>query len=514
MLGAECWVLQRTEAPSTQHSALSTRINNDMRSLSLVVSLLLAPVFLFAQTSKDLVVGFGPLPNDPNSSAVSVQLTLSNLTAVAVSNVAVDITLDARRGAISATHHPSRPADQWSCENVTAQHVRCRADIAQGPNQYIPLVVTVDPGRPNRFVLTAQATWASGTSERVSWNSYIPREVLVTNTLDSGPGSLRAAIEEANGDVAPTLLHFAIDESVIRLLTPLPPITSADFAIDGYRRDGIDPPLIEIDGSLLASGTGLDIRGEGDATVSHLAIGGFPQDAIAISRSGKTFVANNIIDNNGNRGISMSSEAAGVYVTGNWIRSNGRSAVFIMGAKSVELRQNFIDANGASGLFAGPGTRDVFISENTITNNAHFGIAVARDASGVRLWSTNRILYNGILPLDHGLDGFDGYASAPDAHRTPAPRLDSVTYDAATDTTTVRGTLDVPDPSKVWTITLYSPDFVWTDLPLQRTTVKDNMFTFSWKGRTNFPTSYSAYADSSDLSWSTSEFAEPIVDRP
>ncbi len=103
----------------------------------------------------------------------------------------------------------------------------------------------------------------------------------VTNTLDSGAGSLRQAILDANVSAGPHAIQFAIGGSgvhTIKPVTPLPAITQTT-TIDGYTQPGSSPntlPLasqgtdavltIEIDGELLPqalSSVGLRIEAGG-----------------------------------------------------------------------------------------------------------------------------------------------------------------------------------------------------------------------------------------------------------
>ncbi|HEX7832382.1 MAG TPA: hypothetical protein VF787_22175, partial [Thermoanaerobaculia bacterium] len=248
-----------------------------MRSLVLLLSLVLSSAVL-AQHSQDLDVALNPFVKPESGTSTTLQLTLRNRTAVAIDDVDVDVYLTAPRATLSATHHPAWPPTQWSCANITTQHVRCRADIGAGPGQFIPLMLTIDPVVEGRFGLIAQATWKVGsttlTSEPDNVTLLLPRMVNVTSAADAGPGTLRAAIETLNDactrDQVPCWVRFAIDE-VIRPVTPLPVITAPDFEIDGR-------PGVELDGSLLTAGHGLDIRGEGPAVISNLAIGGFPWD--------------------------------------------------------------------------------------------------------------------------------------------------------------------------------------------------------------------------------------------
>lgn len=501
-----------------------------------------------AQHSTDVVVTLDPLTMPESGTSTTLQATLHNNTAVSV-DVDVDLVLQAAaRTSITAAPYPGWPADQWSCTTLTPQHVRCRASIGPGPGQFIALMVTVDPVVEGRFALVAQARWVSGsatlTSEPYTQRLLIPREVHVRNTLDAGAGSLRDAIETLNGkcaeDEVPCNVLFRFEGPppasgwyAIRPMTPLPAITSPDFAIDGERVGG-DPHRIELDGSLLAVGHGLQLGGTGFAEVEGLAIGGFPWDGIAVTRANEEPAFTIIRDvylgvrpdrsanGNGSRGITMDPPAAHVYLANSLIAANARSGVFIAGAWHVTVTQNFIGrgmvegrefSNGASGVYVGPGSRDVVISTGYIEGNGHFGIAVARGASGVRLGGTLRIAGNALLPLDHGLDGFSGFVhenSGPATSRPPAPRILSVLYDPKTDTTTVSGTFDTPDPAKQWTVTIYSLAQAWPDLSLPRVPVIDGTFTHAFKGRPGADIEFSAYADCEDPFWSTSEFAEPV----
>jgi hypothetical protein len=515
-----------------------------------IVLLLLAPI-VSAQYSDDLFVSLGRVEPPTSGTAMSVLATLWNRTSAAVDDVDVDIRSSNPRSMLTATHHPAWPASQWSCTTLSPQHVRCRADIAPGPSQFIPLVLTIDPVVEGRFGLTVQGTWTSGgvtkQSRPTSEELVLRRKVEVTSTLDAGPGSLREAIETLNGacarDQVPCLVQFAIPSSpaegeypLIRLHSPLPPITAPDFAIRAEPAEGL--PVVAIDGSLLAMGHGLDIRGEGPAEVDGLAIGGFPWDGITISRRNdapfRTTLTRLRIGvrpdrtpaGNGSRGVTVNAPASRVWIMGSWIAASGRSGVFIAGASGVLLSQNAIGSavggesllrNGASAVFAGPGTRDVEIAGNYLQGNGHFGVAIARGASGVRLNGVNRMEDNGQLAIDHGLDGPSGTVregSDPRTSRTPAPRIESAHYDPVANRTTIRGTFDVPDPSTEWTVTLYNSYSAWPDLFFPVLPVVGNAFTWSFEGRPYGRIEYRAYANSANGEWSTSELSEPVTLDP
>src|SRR5690242_6560064 len=93
----------------------------------------------------------------------------------------------------------------------------------------------------------------------------------VTNTNDSGAGSLRQAILDANATAGADTIVFDIPGPGVHTITPATPfdqITEA-VTIDGYSQPGsavnTDPIgtnavlLIELDGSLLVNAIGLNI---------------------------------------------------------------------------------------------------------------------------------------------------------------------------------------------------------------------------------------------------------------
>lgn len=76
-------------------------------------------------------------------------------------------------------------------------------------------------------------------------------QIMVTNNLDSGPNSLRAAITQANSIAGPNLIHFDIGSGQVQinLQTPLPLITDP-VTIDGTTQPGnVVGPKVWIKGS-------------------------------------------------------------------------------------------------------------------------------------------------------------------------------------------------------------------------------------------------------------------------
>ncbi len=126
----------------------------------------------------------------------------------------------------------------------------------------------------------------------------------VTSTADSGPGSLRQAILDANAAIGADTIAFAIVGSGVHTIapaTPLPPITDA-VTVDGYTQAGASPNtnavglglntvlMIEIAGTA-TTGNGLEARIPG-VTFRGLAVNRFSQDQIGGSDS---FLHSNLV---------------------------------------------------------------------------------------------------------------------------------------------------------------------------------------------------------------------------
>jgi hypothetical protein len=132
------------------------------------------------------------------------------------------------------------------------------------------------------------------------------RELLsvftVTNTNDSGAGSLRQAIVDANAHangVEADQIAFNIAGSGVHAIQPLsalPAITDA-VVIDGYTQPGASKNTlavgdnavleIEIDGSQAGTADGLSVTG-GGTTIEGLVINRFAGDGISIEVSSST----------------------------------------------------------------------------------------------------------------------------------------------------------------------------------------------------------------------------------
>ena len=115
---------------------------------------------------------------------------------------------------------------------------------------------------------------------------------LVSNTDDSGPGSLRQAILDSNAATGATnTIDFDIPGPGVQTIDPLSPLPAITdpVLIDGFSQPGYaGTPLIELNGSQAGGGDGLTITGSG-VTVRGLDIDGFSQGAgIRLTGTGAT----------------------------------------------------------------------------------------------------------------------------------------------------------------------------------------------------------------------------------
>ena len=287
----------------------------------------------------------------------------------------------------------------------------------------------------------------------------------VSTTADSGPGSLREAIAALNAGCAfDCKIVFELPAgSLIEPLAPLPAITACAqvwLPAGNTTREG-DRGL-ELSGARQPAGHGLEYRAACTGPVSlspslhveGIAINRFPGDGVYVE-GGQffcfgCFVGTDVTGRqarpNGGRGITIQHPFSGAWVLESVLSGNARSGMFIWDASRVTVERSSLGAgadgvplpNGASGIFIRKG----FLSatQSTIANNAHFGIAVGPEATMLTFGTS--LQANGVQPIDYGLDGPTRHApNMPDV-----PELTSATYDAATNTTRVRGRVTITRP--------------------------------------------------------------------
>jgi len=175
----------------------------------------------------------------------------------------------------------------------------------------------------------------------------------VTSTADSGPGSLRQAILDANAAPGPHLIAFAVGgggPATIAPLSALPPLTQA-ITVDGTTQPGFaGTPIVELDGSQAGIGVdGLD-ENAGNGVIRGLSIGGFGAYGIALSGT----AAPSLVE-----GCYVGLDATGVGIRGNHLAGIAVLAGAHRIGGSLPAQRNVI-AGQTIGIYAAspdPGTQ-------------------------------------------------------------------------------------------------------------------------------------------------------------
>jgi subtilisin-like proprotein convertase family protein len=201
----------------------------------------------------------------------------------------------------------------------------------------------------------------------------------VTNTADSGVGSLRYAIGLANAHPGLDLISFDISTSdpdynattgafTIQPLSALPTITDS-IVIDGTSQTGYsDRPLIELDGSNAgASVDGLGLSAT-DSIIRGLAINRFSSDGIQAAGARNTF-SNNFL---------------GTDVTGTVDLGNGVSGLFIGIGDSDIVEDNLISGNATGFETRG---NNAIVRRNLIGTDITGTLDLGNDANGISLYN-------------------------------------------------------------------------------------------------------------------------------
>jgi IPT/TIG domain len=229
----------------------------------------------------------------------------------------------------------------------------------------------------------------------------------VTTTADSGAGSLRQAILDANAAAGADTIAFNIPGSGVQTIAPLtalPQVTDA-VTIDGYTQPGSSANtlavgdnavlLIELSGANASGAVGLSVLAH-FSTIRGLVIGGFAA-GVALPVDGTNYNGNNSITGNfigttadgaaahhNGTGVSISSWTNGVggsLPAQRNIISGNSTAVSISHSKQNSVGGNYIGTNAAGnaaipngfGVSESGGGGSFFSTYNSFTGNVISG---------------------------------------------------------------------------------------------------------------------------------------------
>lgn len=220
----------------------------------------------------------------------------------------------------------------------------------------------------------------------------------VTTTANSGAGSLRQAIIDANASSGADVIEFDIADTnrQIRVTSALPQITES-LTIDGTSQDGYtNKPLVELHGKDAGASThGLN------ATGGSLALRG-----LAIT----SFSASGIVLDSGSSGSTIESSHIGIDPSGKYDRGNLGSGITIVGSSNNTIggldrdQANIIAYNGRTKSGGVPGV----LMYGGGTGNAVLGCSIfSNRGAGIDLVQNGNTA-DGALPPNDNLDADTG----------------------------------------------------------------------------------------------------------
>lgn len=263
----------------------------------------------------------------------------------------------------------------------------------------------------------------------------------VTTVADSGPGSLRQAILDANhgpcSPADPCRIAFAIPAPVptsgwftIRPESPLPVIDRSPIILDAASQTAVTGdtnqlgPEIELDGTNAGYRSGLKAWATYSLVITGFAINRFEGHGIFVDSGSFTHIAGNYIGvdptgtvarPNGLDGIALRNSSGG-RIDHNIISGNHGNGVYVGGGTETYVGENRIGVgragdfpipNGGSGIDA-IGTR-MTIEFNTVAHNRTFGISVTGDGAV----HGNHIFGNALLGITNGFGRPGSQGPAP-----------------------------------------------------------------------------------------------------
>ncbi|MDX2038036.1 MAG: hypothetical protein SFX72_15415 [Isosphaeraceae bacterium] len=237
---------------------------------------------------------------------------------------------------------------------------------------------------------------------------------LVTSVADSGPGTLRAAIETANARPGRdrVIFRIAAEAPSIALDAPLPIIVDS-LAIDASTQPGArDRPLVELNGAGAGpAASGLVIRAP-RSVVSGLVVNRFARAGISVetAAASRSVIQGNFIGTDITGELALPNGLQGIYAgpTPNDPSAPGPHDLLIGGPKPRD--RNVVSGNLQDGIrLLGPGTGRSRIVGNFIGTNASGTRALGNGASGIDVVNSARNTIGGRTEAEGNLCSGNGF---------------------------------------------------------------------------------------------------------
>ncbi len=184
-----------------------------------------------------------------------------------------------------------------------------------------------------------------------SW-ACLASTFTVSNTSDSGAGSFRQALLDANANPGADVIIFQIPGTGVHTISPasaFPPLLDP-VTIDGTTQPGYaGVPLIELNGASAGISAGLRVL-SGSCTILGLAVNSFGGSAIQLESAGTNTV----------RGCYLGTDPSGTLARPNslegiWVYSSSGN---VIGGTSTSAR-NVISGNADHGIYVQNGSGNV-----------------------------------------------------------------------------------------------------------------------------------------------------------
>ncbi len=300
--------------------------------------------------------------------------------------------------------------------------------------------VTFDPTRDATIAVVSASVSTNLPPGSAPESAVSGNPLVVTNTNDSGFGSLRFAMEyanrHANGEGA-DVISFNIPGEGVRRISPagLLPAVTDPVVIDATTQPGWDGvPVVVVDGAHtivpdgVDGGYGIGILA-GSSTVRGLAVVNAPGRGVVLSTGGGNLVefawigidpaTGRAAPNRGESGLAMLRESGGNLISSSVISGNAGSGVGIHGGVANVVHGNSIglDASGTGavpnageGIFVSGGSNhriggDAAGQRNVVSGNRGVGIYI-QGATGVAILGNHvGVDASGLKRLGNGGNG-------------------------------------------------------------------------------------------------------------